>query len=232
MIAVPLIRDGEPFLADDGSVTWSLRDHTGALVAGMTNVPLTSGGETTLLINVPASANEIAPGRQFEKRSISVKGLTDGQPFLAGTQYRITPWLNHSVTPSQIWAFIGTDAGELPEADIDITGAYIALSELVGETQLVEALNSGTKLEQQANDAIKGLAVLRVLPGVRQRLLKRAEDGTLKAERFAIDFNKLAEDATALVNLAVREVGGLDDAVTPPTLFVLATPNFEPFPGG
>lgn len=231
MIAVPLTRDGEPFLADDGSVTWSLRDHTGALMSGMTNVSLPSS-DTTLLVEVPAAANEIAPGRQFEKRSISIKGLAEGQPFVAGAQYRITPWLNHSVTTSQIWAFIGTDAGELPEADIDITGAYFSLAEMVGETQLVEALSSGSKLEQRANDAIKGMAVLRVLPGVRQRLLKRAEDGTLKAERFAIDFNQLAADATALVTLAVREVGGLDDNVTAPTLFVLATPNFEPFPGG
>lgn len=231
MIAVPLARDGEPFLADTGSVSWSLRLHDGTLDPARTNVAFTNLSDTTLLILVPAVANALAVGRLFEKRTVVVRGLHGGQPFVATTQYRLAPWLNHSVTNDLVRAFIGTDAGELPDADIDLVAAYYDLATLVGVDTLATALSSGTELEIRANDAIKGIAVLRALPGVRQRMLKRAEDGTLKSERFAIDFDKLAADAAALVTRAGLEVGGIDDTAVAPVIFILAGPTTDPVTG-
>lgn len=222
MIAVPLARDGEPFLADTGSVTWSLRRHDGTLDPARTNVAFTNLSDTTLLIPVPLAANAIDSGRLFEKRTVVVRGLRGGQPFTATTQYRLAPWLNHSVTPDLVRAFIGTDLGELPDAEIDLVAAYYDLSTLIDADTLATALSSGTELEIRSNDAIKGLAVLRALPGVRQRMLKRAEDGTLKSERFTIDFDRLAADAAALVSRAVTEVGGVE--AVDPVLFILAGP--------
>lgn len=232
MIAVPLARDGEPFLADANSVTWSLRGHDGLLDAARTNVAYAGVNDTTLLIAVPAAANAMTIGRLFEKRTVVVRGLRDGEPFIAAAQYRLAPWLNHSVTTDLVRAFIGTDAGELPDADIDLVAAYYDLATLVGVDTLATTLSSGTELEIRANDAIKGIAVLRVLPGVRQRMLKRAEDGTLKSERFAIDFDKLAADAAALVTRAGIEVGGIDDTAVAPIIFILAGPTTDPVTGG
>jgi hypothetical protein len=126
-------------------------------------------------------------------------------------------------------AFIGTDIGELPDAEIDLVAAYYDLTTLVGVTTLATALSSGTELEIRSNDAIKAIAVLRALPGVRQRMLKRAEDGTLKSERFTIDFDRLAADAAALIARAVNEVGGVDAVA--PVIFVLAGPATDPVTG-
>jgi hypothetical protein len=60
-------------------------------------------------------------------------------------------------------------------------------------------------------------------------MLKRAEDGTLKSERFTIDFDRLAADAAALIARAVNEVGGVDAVA--PVIFVLAGPATDPVTG-
>lgn len=219
-ITVPLTRDGEPFVADAGSVRWSLRDHTGQTV--LTNQTLPDTEDTALRIPVAASNNNISGVRQFEKRSITVRGTVDDEAFVLGVQYRLTAWLNHSVSCDAVRAFIGTDAGELPDSEIDLVAAYFEIQDVIGETALTEALDSGLRLEQIANDAIKARAVLAVLPGMQARMSKREEDGTMKVERFAIDFDKLAAEAQRLIRLAAREVGLIDDAATVPTLFVLA----------
>ena len=230
-VAVPLQRDGEPFLADENSVTWSLRDHTGAIaLAGQ--IPL-DATDTSITVLIPAAENTILAGRRFEKRFLIVKGTVEAQDFQIQVPYRITPWLNHTVTTDAVRAFIGTFAqGELPDGDIDLMSAYYDIADVVGDDVLEVALGSGGQVETTANDAIKAAAVLRVLPGMQARLSKREEDGVMKVERFPVDLDKIAAEARSIITRAVRLVSGVDDTATPPSLIVLTQPTPELFPGG
>lgn len=228
-ITVPFARDGEPFLADAGSVSWSLRDQNGILMSGYLDQDPVEATDTFAIITVPSLANAVAVDRIFEKRFVVVRGTRDAVPFQAQVAYRLAPWLNHTVTADAVRAFIGTDAGELPDAEIDLVAAYFTLA--AGLPSLADALASGTRSEQVANDALKGQAVLDVLPGLRQRMSKREEDGTMKVERFEIDFDKLAADATHLVAAAGVVIGLFDDTLTAPVLFILGSPTTDPVTG-
>lgn len=225
-VAVPFTRDGEPFVPDAGTVSWTLRGTDGTVMTGYVDQPLTTT-DTTVLIEVPSLANSVSLTKRFEKRFLVVKGLVDGDPFQIQTAYQLTAWLNHTVTPDAVRSFVGTDTGELADIDIDIVGAYFEIADMVGEARLTEALSSGLAAEAIANKAIKGQAVLNALPGLRQRMAKRNEDGTLKVERFAIDFDALAADAGRLVAAANVTIGLFDDTDTVPVLFVLATPTID-----
>lgn len=228
-ITVPLVRDGEPFLADAGTVVWTLRDTEGGLLETQPAVP--DPIDTFVQITIPATLNGLAVGRRFEKRALIVTGKADGQPFSTRVNYRLTPWLNHTVTNTDVRAFIGTDIGELPNEEIDLDEAYFAISDRLGAA-FEPALSSGTRSEQVVNNAIKAQAVLDCLPGMRARMSKREEDGIMKVERFQIDWDALAAAALQLLKDADVLVGGLDDTAVAPTLFVLTNPTPELFPGG
>jgi len=229
LVAVPLARDGEPFLADDGSLSWVVRDHEGLIIPGQGGA--LDAADTQVLVSVPALVNTIAAGRQFEKRFLTVNGTSAAVPFRITIPYRVSEWLNHTVSEDAVRAFIGTDSGELPDVEIDLPAAYYEISTLVGGVNLKNALNDGGNLERLANNAIKGQAVLNALPGMQARMSKREEDGVMKVERFQIDFDAIALAAKRLIAAAIRDVGLIDDNASAPTLFMLTTPTPDPVTG-
>lgn len=230
VVAVPLTRDGEPFLADAGA-KWTLRDHAGLPMPAYTDQVVADVSDTTLVLNVPALAQTIDSSRLFEKRFLVVSGTTDGTPFETTLVYRIIAWLNYSVTVDDVRSFIGIDAGELGDNDIDLVAAYMELAATAGKDTLATALSAGTRVEELANKAIKGLAVLACLPGLRQRISKKAEDGSMKVERFTVDFDRLEADARKLVMDGTIALGTPEDTLTAPTLFVLVTPTTDVITG-
>lgn len=223
MITVPLTRDGEPFVGDAG-MTWSLRDQDGLLMPAYTDQPIIST-DSSVKITIPALANTISAPSVFEQRSLIIKGEVGGVPFQIIRVYRITPWLNIGVIEDDIRGFIGIDAGELPDQDIDIVAAYLKLASIYAG--LPAALVSGTQDQQRANAAIKGQTVLDLLPSLPARVSKKADDGSAKVERFTIDFNQLALDAGRLV----QDVIVVTDDLSGPVLAVLSGPAVDPVTG-
>lgn len=230
-VAVPLLRGGEPFVADANTVRWSLRDETGAPMAGYQNQLPASQADTIIIVDVPGAANAIPVDKRFAKRTVIVTGKIGGVEFITRSTYRVTPFLNHSVTPDAVRAFIGVSSGELPDDDIDLAKAYYEIEARVTDTVLEAALASGTVSEGIANDAIKAQAVLSALPGMRARLAKREEDGTLKLERFPVDLDMIRDDAMRLIAKADLLVPASDDTSPAPTLFVLAGPATDAITG-
>ena len=228
VVTVPLERDGEPFLAE--SASWSLRDQAGVSVTAYTDVSLTELSDTSVQVTIPAAANVIDPAKRFEKRFIVVKGLDgNGEPFMAMTNYRLTAWLNYTVTNRDVRAYAGIDAGEFPDAAIDLVSAYFEIAYLVGEDKLTDALTSGGQKEQVANRGIVAQAVLRALPGLRQAASKKASDGSLLVERFEINWDQLELDIARDLNAVTTLVGEeAVDLTAVPTLFILAGPTTDP----
>lgn len=230
-ITVPLRRDGEPFVADAGA-TWTLRDQAGLPVPAYMNQPIADLTDSSVQIIVPAIANAVDPTRRFEKRFVVVKGLTGGEPFSATTPYRLTPWLNFTASIQDYWAFVGTDGGEFADFEVDLAAAYFNLSDVVTDAKLQTALASGGQKEQIANRAIVGQAVLDTLSGLRQRIAKKANDGSMSIERFEVDFDKMALDAGRAVQDAAVIVGEIVvDTTVGPTIFILAGPTEDPITG-
>lgn len=207
-----LFRDGgEPFIPDSGSASWSLRDHEGSVVLSGQAISL-GITDTQTLVQVPAIQNTITSPREFEKRMLIVTAMRNGAPWEARVPYRLTPWLNHSVTINVVRSLAGLTTQELPEDDVDIYAAYKWLEAKLTPTTLEEALASGTKNETDANKAIASKALLEALPAVSMRMLKRKADGSIEAERFEQDLNALRESLQKNIDDAMTNIGNVVEA--------------------
>lgn len=219
VVAVPLTRDGEPFVPDTGTISYVIRGHDGMVV--QTAVNLIGITDTTALVPVPASVNAITD--HYEKRTILVAANSDGLPIRVRVSYGLTEFLNHSVSADDVRAFIGVDDGELVDSDIDITEAFFGI---VARTSwdILNAALQGTVLDQRrAHQAIVAQAVINQLPGLPQRLAKAESDGTSKTQRFDVDFLLLDQRARDQLTVAVTGLNNVDVSAGQRTLIILTT---------
>lgn len=200
LVSIPLVRDGEPFLPDTGSVTYTLRGHTGVLISSgaVTMDPASTFAKVTIL----AADNSIT--ERFEKRTVVVNCTQAAQPYSFRKQYRLIAFLNHSVTKEDIRNFVGVEAGELPDSSVDIEAAYLAFEAMVGDqTILSDALQAGDLSEQQANNGIIAQATLALLPALAHRISLQESDGPASAQRQSVDLARLEGRARAVISEAV-----------------------------
>jgi len=215
-LTVPLKWDGELFVPDNGTAEWALRDHTGTQV---TTGSLTGLVDTSAVIYLAGVRNEITTGRQFEKRTVILQTVNDGSPVTLTQTYRIAPWINTYITPEDIRRFVGVTESEIADTDVDIFLAFQQAQTLIGEAALSAALISGVEAEAQANRTILGFAVLEVIPGLRQRVMKKESDGTRSLERFDINFDEITRRAQDLISRSIQST------TSATTLFYLTNPT-------
>ena len=223
-----LSQDGEPFIPDVGSVKYNLYDHTGTPL--ISNVAVETTTTTfSIQVTVPATDNVIASGRRFERRTIVVVAARGGKFHRQVVSYRLTPFLNHSVLPSQVRAFMGAQEKELPDEDIDLFAAYLMVEKDFNADRLTAALASGTTQELAANECIKLRAVLDVIPSMKQRIAQSETNGVIGFERPTMtDFGEVERAAQARYYSAKMEALGLTE--TAPTL-ILTTTDADPITG-
>lgn len=209
LLLIQFTESGEPFIPDTGSVTWSLRDHSGVLVPAYTNVALSTGAtDIQKNITIPALQNTIDAARAFEKRTVVVSALRSGNPWTKVITYRVIPWLNMSVTADSARALLGLEPYELTDEEIDIYAAYQKISSQVGQEALQNALTSGTDTELKTNKAIAAQALLDAFAVLQTRLLKRRTDGSIQAERLAINFEDMKAQLQGYVFEATLAIQG------------------------
>jgi len=202
VISIQFWHQGEPFLPT--TPTWTLRGHDGAPVSGFIAQALTlPPTATSAQVTVPGAQNTVDITRRFEIRRVVVSALRVGVAWQTVIPYRVIPYLNYDATNEDVRAFFGLDAGELPDGDIDLFTAYMAVEEAANRTLFEAALISGDRRQHQANKAIIAQAGLLAIPALRQRLLLRHTDGSINAQRTPIDFEALAEHARAQLNAAL-----------------------------
>lgn len=191
-LVVPFTRDDEPFVPDVGSVRWTLRNQAGAKVLGFVGEQVVTNEDTTqIAITIPAAQNELEAGSRFEKRTVVVTGTVGGHKFEILRPYRLIAWLNHSVSPDNVRAYVGVDSGELPDSVIDIPSAYFRIERIVGQQRLEVLLTEAGHGEQDANRAITSQAVLDLIPSLRQRLSQKESDGSMEVTRAKLDIDAL-----------------------------------------
>lgn len=219
-IAVPLIRDGEPFVPDGNSATWTLYGQNGQQMATGT---LTGVTDTTVYVPTTAANNSLLEGSAFEKRFVVVSGLVGGDAFVIRQPYFLIPWINYTATPDDVRAFIGIGSGELPDSDVDLVSAYMDVCYFSTPDLVNAALISASDNERQANRAIVAQAVLLALPSLQARIAKAESDGTVDVTRFDLDFDALEERASQQLSRAL-------DIFSPRTVEIPATVIFTDRP--
>ena len=186
-VVVPLSLNGEPVVPDNGEVQWELRGHSGEVVSPFSTRAGVTDSSVAIVIS---SANVTLAGHLREQRTLRVKGLVDGFPFMMEVPFSITDFLNFGATPKDVRKFIGISDGELSDDEIDLVEAYFDLNDNDG-VNMATALSGTEKSQRAANKALVAQAVLNLLPGLPQLLSKRETDGTSEVERFTPDFQEL-----------------------------------------
>lgn len=230
-LPITFMRGSEPLVPDVGSVTYSVYDHTGAVINDQEDIEVITTSTTfRTTITVPAVANAITAPRRFERRLVVVQFEVGGAAEIRNFPYRIIPSLNHSVTPQQVRGFVGVNTHELADEDIDIIAAYITVENRVTQAVLDAALITGTIVELAANELIRMAAVLNTLPGLKQRLAQEEKNGVKSFARPIIkDFAQLAADAQARYDEALGVMVGADGETN--LTLVIVTQDIDPITG-
>jgi hypothetical protein len=164
---------------------------------GLTDLAYVSNPTTyQMVVLVPSTAHQIDPARRFERRSVVVKFKVQGEEAQITRNYRVVPELLHSTSAGQVRAFIGIEDHELPDGDIDILSAYMAVEKVVGAAELVTTLSSGTTDELAANTMICMRAVIDILPSAKQRMAQSEKNGVKEFSRVDLkELDKLKIEA-------------------------------------
>lgn len=226
-VQLPLRINGEPIIPDQGSVKFTLRDNAGQVLLSKQDVTM-GAASTEASYTIPAVYNALGAGR-FSTRTAIVEFTKSGRPVSVKLSYRLAPWLNTTVTPDDVRAFIGVDSGELPDSVIDITDAYLAVEGVVGETALTTALAGADQTQLRANDLILARAVLLQLPGLPLRLSQNESNGVFSAQRPKIDLALLEARALALYGEALGLIVVTNESDRIDFLVVAISP--DPFTG-
>ena len=212
-LVFPILVNGEYTTPDAGSVYYSLRDNTGALVSGQTQVALTNVG-TDAFVNIASTYN--AKVLTTEIRTVILKFTVGSHPYQLIQAYRITDWLNITAVPEDVRRLFAFSRTELPDEDVDFYEAYLILDETLGGTILSNALSSGTIKAKYANDALTYRAAFDLLPSAPLRALRKEAAGTASYERFShVDFTELHDKIVGLLEEATLNITG-------------ATPTYPP----
>ena len=202
LLPVMFKRNGEPMIPDVGSLSFTVRDHVGQPLSGFVNQPITAGPTIfALSLEIGATANTIAPEREFERRTVFITYQVNSVTLTDRYTYRVVPLMNHSLAPKDIRSFLGVQERELDDSEVDLTVSYFKVAETLGSVDtLEEALTSGNMTEIKANDAILMVAVLDILPSLKQRIAQEETNGVKSYKRADIEgFAEL--EATALSRL-------------------------------
>lgn len=203
----------EPRIPTVGSVTYTVLNHSGNPITGLVDLPVTTDVATfQSTIVIPAENNEIVFGKNFERRTVLVRYTSNGHNYSQRIGYRLTPFLNHTVTPDTVRSFLGVNKNELEDKDIDLYSAYLYVSEAFDDpVTLADALSSGDRLEIYANDAIAMRAAIDLIPSLQNRIVQSEKDGVRGYDRIKIkDFGDLMATAIDRYNNAVGVIGELD----------------------
>lgn len=220
-ISVPVLfqQDGEPVVPDSGTFTWTLRGQDGTILSGPTTV---SGiVDTKAKVSVASTLNVISGSALYEKRTLITSWLVGTFPFTHQQTYRITNWLNYSITLDDVRTFVGAGNGFVADDEMDLVQAYLDVASVITSTTLNAALIAGGDYETAANRAIVAQVVISLIPSMQARFIKKESDGQISVENGDIDLMDLERRASDLLSRSLNLIGSR--AVITPTFIVAAT---------
>lgn len=221
-ITARFVVDGHPRPPDANSVTYSLYGQSGELLVEDAAVVT---GPTAVQVQIVTPAQTDERELRFEKRTMIVRWTVGGVPFQQRITYRLTAFLNHTITAEQVRSYLGVKERDLADSEIDVIGAYIEAETLLTAELLDITLAQGGIEERRANDVILYLAVLRVIPSLKLRVAQEEREGSIGLVRPQIrDFSEL--QATTETRLAeALQLVNASAVIDTPTLIVASLPT-------
>ena len=224
-------QEGESFSPDPNTVEYTVFDHAGAPISGLTNVPVVTGPtDFQVSFTIPAINNQIGVGKNFERRTVVVKYHYNGFEKRDVRTYRTIPMGLFSVSPHDVRAFIGMQEKELRDDEIDLFAAYLYVKKDLGTVVAIDtALTSGTTDELAVNELIKLRAIIALLPSLKQRMAQEETNGVTGFKRVDLkDFSSFEAHVLGRYAAALEVV--LAQTAAEFTL-VLTTTDADPITG-
>ncbi|WP_419902126.1 hypothetical protein [Kiloniella sp.] len=214
---------GEFISPDLNSVTYTVRDNNGVVIATQNNIAVSTSEDTTeVTITIPGSVNSNTLNREY--RFVILKYTYQGNSKVLTQQYRVTPWLNIGTSTERVRARLGVTSSELPDQDIDLYEAYFTLDEKLGDTVLNTALTSGNINADNANNTLEVVAALKAFPSLQLRIAQVDKADTHEFRRLSkIDFQQLHQTLIEKYSELVNKLSGSTE--TQFNLFSVVTPT-------
>lgn len=218
----------DTFIPDTNSVSYTVRDNTGTPIDDYEDVAVVTGPTTAgITVSIPGDVNEITG--KIERRTVTVKATKAGQYWSLTQGYFISEWMNTWVTPKDVRDYLGVNADELPDDDMNLVTAYLSVEGELGASVLTTALASGTLDAVKANNAIMYRMAQDALPGLAYRIAQSETNGTLAFTRLAkLDLDKLIAETAKRYGEIVSDLGGISTGNR--TWFMFST-DLDPFTG-
>lgn len=220
-------------IPDVGSVTYGLYDGAGVpLAIAQALTPEADATGVSIVIN--PIFNVIAPGRQFERRTVLVNWTANGRGYSARQSYRVIELPNYGVVAADVRNYLALNEDELRDDEVDLFSAYLVLAGRVGPDLLDAALTSGTLAELRASRAVMLTAATALFPSLRYRIAQAKTDGTLKFERLkdASAFDGLVAATADELRQITQDISGdtsANDVL--PVILTTSTISIDPVTG-
>lgn len=210
-LTFPFIVDGEYVVPDDGSVTYTLFDNSGAAVSGQTDQAVTTDNATDhIQITIASGQQTIAGGKTFEQRTVRVKYKVDAKDFSVEDWYYVTNNLNFRVRPQDVISTLGIKEGEALLEEVDLIGAYFRIADALGAPAFSTALSSGGINQINANSAIKYAAAIDLATVIEMKAFRKFGNELNYARFDKIDFAAIRAGLQDKLSDALTAAGGVN----------------------
>lgn len=216
-------------IPDAGSVTLSIRDHSGALLAGWDKAPVVDTLSTQVNITLPADVFLIDVADTYQARYLTLDFLVATKPHSSETILRVGRWLPLQIDGNAVRALIGLEYEELPDESMDIRTAYYELAAEHG-TAFSDAFVSTGPTSFGANRAVGFKILLNAFASLPQRILQSEKDEYAQWVRNKTDFADLREALEAALSESLADISSTLGSVLP-TVFAVTDPT-DPITGG
>jgi len=225
-IPFEFIVDNELVVPEVDSVFYTLRDNDGSVLASNKLVE-TFADTTKAIITITASHNSI--DTDIEKRTVILSYIVNNIPYSSVIHYKLTTYLNHTVTHKDVRAVLGVEPRELPDHSIDIISSYFDVKNDLTAV-LATVLTAGDRTSLLANKAITYKAAMNALFALQSGMLSEEASDNISYKKLLdrFDFHHFAGYLNNTYRDLIRQIDSVGD--TNITFVSIATPT-DPITG-
>lgn len=217
-------------LSDEDIVTYSVYDINGQIVNNLENqrIEVSDQNRTMLMINIPADANTIQEGSDYNTRIVEVSYTLEGNIHNVRQSYRVVPFSPYTVVEKDVRDLLGIPDTVLTDDMIDVFAGYLYLKNRFNDIEnLTNALTTPGIKQVKANRAVAISTALNLKTTIPLLIPRLESDSVISQTRYTFDledFYKIFDDLSAELD---DIIGELEDETAEerysPDLFIIGS---------